>query len=281
MISVIRKRTRQISLGESDGGYHSFCSEDAFRGHGLLEMAERPAVCLLNLSKLPSETLELVITGHPVCVTLPRFLLHEVDVFITLPVPKTHVMTGVSLAFKNQWGCIPSAMRLQEHPDFDRKIVAINRVLNPQLVVFDGTYFLDGAGPMTGDAVKMDLLIAGDGPGTASAVACRVMGINPDSIAHHRVAKREGLFPNDLEEVEINTRPDPFCRRKFKMRRAFLDWISLAGFHNRTLSRIFWEMPSAGPLHALLYAIRRNPWIGRLLYGKAGPPPDSRPNTGT
>jgi uncharacterized protein (DUF362 family) len=279
VISVLRGRTQRIALGESDGGYHSFCAEDAFRGHGLPEMAQRLGVQLLNLSRLPAETLEMEIAGRPVRVTLPRFLLHEVEVFITLPVPKTHVMTGVSLAFKNQWGCIPSAMRLREHPEFDRKIVAINRVLHPRLAIFDGTYFLDGAGPMTGDAVKMDLLIAADGPGAASAVACKVMGIHPDSISHHRMARREGLFPADLGGVEINTPLDPFCRRQYKMRRAFLDWISLAGFHNRTLARLFWELPSAGPLHTLLYAIRRNPWMARLLYGKAGPPPDPKPGT--
>ena len=180
------------------------------------------------------------------------------------------------MAFKNQWGCIPSTMRLREHPDFDRKIVAINRALNPQLAILDGTYFLDGAGPLTGEPVKMDLLIAGDGPGAASAVACAVMGINPNSIAHLRVARREGLFPADLRAVEINTRLDPFCGRKFRMKRAVMDWISLAGFRNRGLSRIFWDWPTAGVLHNMLYAVRRNATVARLLYGGAGPPPDPK-----
>jgi uncharacterized protein (DUF362 family) len=280
VVSVLRDRTRRITLGESDGGYHSFRAEEAFSGHGLQDMAQQLGFQLVNLSRLPAETREVEVAGRSMRVTLPRFLLCEVDVFITLPVPKTHVMTGVSLALKNQWGCIPSTMRLREHAHFDRKIVAINRLLHPHLAVFDGTYFLDGAGPMTGDAIKMDLLIAGDTPGAASIVACKVMGIKPDSIAHHRMARREGLFPTSLGEVEINAPPDSFRWRKFKMRRAFLDWISLAGFHNRILGRIFWELPSAGLLHAFLYAVRRNAWVGRMLYGKAGPPPDPNPRGG-
>jgi uncharacterized protein (DUF362 family) len=277
VLAVVRERTKRISLGESDGGYHSFSADEAFRGHGLPAMAERMGVRLLNLSDLPAETLEMEIDGRPVSVTLPGFLLHEVDVFITLPVPKTHVMTGVSLAFKNQWGCIPSTMRLREHPDFDRKIVAINKALRPRLAVLDGTYFLDGAGPLTGEAVKMDLLIAADGPGAASAVACKVMGIDPAAIPHFRTARKEGLFPPDLLGVEINAPLDGFCGRKFKMKRAFMDWVSLAGFRNRILSRVFWDLPSAGPLHQFLYAVRRNGVVARLLYGEAGSPPDPKP----
>jgi len=61
-----------------------------------------------------------------VTVESPVFLLDEVDVFVILPVPKVHVMTRVSLGFKNQWGCQPGAMRLRDHPASAKKILAIN-----------------------------------------------------------------------------------------------------------------------------------------------------------
>jgi uncharacterized protein (DUF362 family) len=276
VLAVLRERTPRITLGESNGGYHSFAAEEAFRGHGLPALAEHYGIRLVNLSKLPAETLEMEIGGRAVAVTLPGLLLHEVDVFLTLPVPKARVMTGVSLAFKNQWGCISSTMRLREHPEFDRKIIAINKALRSQLAILDGMYFLDGAGPLTGEAVKRNLLIAADGPGAASAVACRIMGISPESIAHFRIAEREGLFPMDLRGVVFNASPDEFRGRTFRMKRAVMDWISLAGFRNRILSRIFWDLPSAGPLHGLLYALRRNGAVARLLYGKAGPPPNPK-----
>ena len=35
LVEVLRDRTRDITIGESDGGYNSFKVADAFGGHGL------------------------------------------------------------------------------------------------------------------------------------------------------------------------------------------------------------------------------------------------------
>lgn len=276
LVAVLRKRTKYISVGESDGGYHSYDAEETFRGHNLNELQEKYGIHVVNLTDEPSETHTMIIAGQAVSVTLSKCLLHETDVFITMPVPKTHVMTGVSLAFKNQWGCVPSTMRLREHYAFDRKIIAINKLLHPKLTILDGTYFLDGAGPMTGDVIPMHLLIAGDDPGATSAVACQVMGINPMSIRHQRIARREQMFPKSIREITLNTQIEPFISHRFQMKRAFLDYVSLVGFRSRFFTYLFWESALAGPLHKFLFAVRRNLLIQRFLYGKAGMPPEPK-----
>ncbi len=51
-------------------------------------------------------------------VKLPAALVEACDSFITVPVPKVHVMTNVSLGFKNQWGCLPDVKRLRDHYRF-------------------------------------------------------------------------------------------------------------------------------------------------------------------
>jgi uncharacterized protein (DUF362 family) len=273
VVAALKGRTDHITVGESEGGYHSYHAEEAFQGHGLYDLQSRYGIQVVNLSAGPARTLRVPLGSRLVEVTLPELLLDEVDVFITLPVPKTHVMTGVSLAFKNQWGCIPSPMRLLEHAEFERKVIAINQVLKPRLAIFDGTYFLDGAGPMTGDVVPMGLLIAGDDIGAASLVACQVMQINPWTIRHFRLARQHGMFPASLQEVELNAPLQPFQVRQFKMKRALLDWISLLGFRSAFFGRLFWSSATAGPLHDLLFAVRRIPLFERLLYGPAGSPP--------
>jgi uncharacterized protein (DUF362 family) len=274
LVAVLKQRTDHITVGESEGGYHSYHAEEAFQGHALYDLKQRYGIQVVNLSALPAETAVATVSGREVQVTLPSLLLHEVDIFITMPVPKTHVMTGVSLAFKNQWGCLPSPMRLMEHPDFDRKIIAINRLLKPKLAILDGTYFLDGAGPMTGEVVPMGLLIASDDIGAASAATCATMRIPPFSIRHFRLARQENMFPDSLKEVELNVPLEPFNVRQFKMKRAFLDWVSLLGFRSHFFTRLFWISSTAGPLHEFLYAVRRIPFIERWLYGPAGSPPE-------
>lgn len=149
----------------------------------------------MNLCKTKSEIAEIKLGSKKVQVLLPSLLLHDVDVFITIPVPKVHAMTGVSLAFKNQWGCIPDVMRLRNHSDFCEKIVAINKLLNPQIVVHDGTYFLDKNGPMGGEPVRMNLIMVTNDIGTGDFACCKIMGIEPFTIKHFRIAYKNRFFP--------------------------------------------------------------------------------------
>ncbi len=145
-VSALRAWTEDLTIGESDGGYHSFRAEEAFASHGVYGLRDRYGVKVVNLSTLPVVRRALKVAGRDVSVELPRLLLEEVDVFVTLPVPKVHAMTRVSLGYKNQWGCQPGTMRLRNHPEFARKIVAINRLIRPRLALYDGTYFLDLTG---------------------------------------------------------------------------------------------------------------------------------------
>jgi uncharacterized protein (DUF362 family) len=207
-----------------------------------------------------------------VTITLPNLLLREVDVFLSLPVPKVHVMTGVSLGFKNQWGCIPSTYRLKDHPAFDLKIVAINRRLNPR-VIMDGTYFLDGAGPLTGEPVRTNLILAGDSAGAADSICCQVMRIQTFSIPHLRLARQEGLLPDAVSEIDVNHPVEIFSSRRFVSRRALIDWISLLGFRSRIATWLFWFSPLARALHMGLQAATSIPWLEKCIYGKAGSPP--------
>jgi len=270
---VLKERTDQIIFGESDGGYHAYDIEEAFEGHQLYALRDKYGVGVVNLTDQPSENVEGIIGGKRVIVNLPSLLLHGIDVFITMPVPKTHVMTKVSLAFKNQWGCIPSPMRLREHYDFDHKIILINKLLKPRLAIMDGTHFLSGAGPMTGNVIGMNLLIVGDDIGVTSSITCEIMGFSFNSIRHFKVAKREGLFPQNHEEVITNIPISQFMTYQFVMKRALLDWVSLIGFRSKFFTNLFWDSSFGYALHKFLFLVRKNPKIERILYGKAGQPP--------
>jgi uncharacterized protein (DUF362 family) len=270
MVKLLTSRTSHVIVGESDGGYHSFKAEEAFLNHGLYEMAKKYNFDVVNLSRVPSEKVKVHIGSRQIELELPSMLLHEIDVFVTLPVPKVHVMTGVSLAFKNQWGCIPQTMRLRNHSEFDEKVIGINKLLNPRIVVFDGTYFLDLNGPMIGEAVPMNLLIVGDDPGASSLVCCEIMNLDPWEIRHFRLAQREGLMPGSLEEVILNQDISPFKFHHFHLERTLLNWVALLGFRHSLALSLFYDSKFGDLLHKILYFIRRNPIVARLLYGKFG-----------
>jgi uncharacterized protein (DUF362 family) len=271
-VEVLRERTPHIIVGESNGGYHTFPAEEAFESHGLNDLAKRFGIDVVNLSLCDAETVTGAVGGREVEVQLPKLLLHDIDVFITLPVPKVHTNTTVSLGFKNQWGCIPSPMRLRQHAQFDDKIILINRVLKPRMAIFDATYMLDRNGPMIGDPVKMDLVIASDDAGAGSLACCEIMRIDPWSVKHHRVARREGMIPAGLDQVILNQPIERFQRRRFRVRRNVVNWASYAAFHSEMLTHLFYDSKTADWFHRSLYSARRNQFVGRLLYGSLGPP---------
>lgn len=270
VIVTLIKRTQNITVGESEGGQACFQAEDAFESHGLYGLEQEYGVHVVNLSRDKQEIVKTTIGGKSVSIELPRILLHEVDVFITLPVPKIHAMTVASLGFKNQWGCLGDKMRVTQHPRFNPMVLAINKILNPKICIFDGTYFLDKTGPMTGEAVPMNLVIVGNDVGAASLACCEIMGLDPMSVPHHRLALAEGMFPSSTISIEFNHRPSDFAQRKFRLKRAAINYIHLAAFKSRILNHFFYNSQFAETMHELLWIIRRNSIVKRILYGKYG-----------
>ena len=117
----------------------------------------------------------------------------------------------------------------------------------------------------------MGMIIAGDDVGATSRVCCEIMNVDPHTVPHLRLAAAEGLFPASLHGVEINQSIAPFAGRRFRLRRAPINYVHLAAFHNRSLNRLFYDSVLADRLHEILWAIRRQPLIKRVLYGRFGP----------
>ncbi len=263
--------TSNITVGESEGGQACFQAEDAFEQHGLYDLAAEYGIRVVNLSHDHQEQVTTVVAGRPVSVALPRLLLHDVDVFITVPVPKMHALTVASLGFKNQWGCLGDKMRVTQHPQFDRAIIAINRLVKTRFCIFDGTHVLDYTGPLMGEPVPMNLIVAGDDVGAASLACCAVMKLDPMSVPHHRVARREGMFPDSLAAVTCNRDPRELADRQFRLKRSSINYIQLAAFRTTWINRMFYDSTVADFLHEVLWFIRKNPFVSRLLYGRFGP----------
>jgi uncharacterized protein (DUF362 family) len=87
-------------------------------------------------------------------------------------------MTGISLSYKNQWGCIPDMMRLRLHCDFNEIIGPLNRLLKVGLAIVDGAYGLTKNGPIAeGEVVQPGWLVMSRHPGAADRVASHLMGL--------------------------------------------------------------------------------------------------------
>lgn len=223
---VLQTRTHDITLVEAHAYRHP--AEEAFQVCGIYDIAERTGVEIVNLSKQPCRD-----AGNPLLGPLPEILL-DADVFITMPVIKTHALTYFTGALKNQWGCIPRYDRIALHWALDELIVELHRILKPKLCIMDGIIGVEGRGPTNGKPRELGIVLGSTDAVALDATAMRLVGLDPIRARHVVLAYKAGLgeFGEDEIEVDSDIEPDwePF-------EPAELDWA--VAWMNR-LSKYAW-----------------------------------------
>jgi len=103
-------------------------------------------------------------------------LPQEVDYMITLPVTKTHIIAGYTMALKNTVGLIHPRSRNLLHSragrQFGAMLAEINLALPADFVVMDGTRAFITRGPSHGQLREPNLILA-----TSDLVAADVVGL--------------------------------------------------------------------------------------------------------
>lgn len=208
------------------------------------------------MSFVPSRSVSCQIGGKTLSVPLPSFLLEEADLFVSMPVPKVHSNTIVSLALKNQWGLIQEpALRLKLHPFFKEVIYEINKALPRTIAIVDGKFGLNRNGPLRGDVVKLDWILISDSLFVTDLAVSDLIGFDWRTIPYLRYAfEQEGI--RSLEGVEFNRDYRDFRKDKFFLRRQWTDYPGLVTFNSRFLAYLGYESILAKPLHWLLYRFR-------------------------
>ena len=258
-VRILTQHTNCLAIVEADGGYGAWAAEEAFAGHNLYSIADEFGVEVVNLCNEEREPIFFDSGGKTYRVPLPVRLLRETDLLVSMPVPKVHCMTVLSLSYKNQWGCIPDKMRLRSHFIFNDAIVAINKALRP-MVLADGTYFLNGNGPMEGEPVRMDLVIAATNAGAFDRYVSELMGFPWQKVPHLNRAVNVGDMPSRIEDITFNVHPSEASTYKFRLERTSRNWVALAGFRSRFLTWFLYESWFGRVvLHGVLYAIAGKP----------------------
>jgi uncharacterized protein (DUF362 family) len=249
LLGHLRHRAGRLYVGESNGG--TFAAEEGFNKHGLPEVCRKHGAELVNLSKKPAAMIHDVINGRSIEIEVSKFLLDEVDVFITMPVLKTHVVTRVTLGLKNQWGCIPTNMRLLYHHILDWGIVALNRAYAPQIIVLDGTYAMDKRGPLEGEAVPAGWFAVSDDIVALDSVGCHLLGVEARSVRHIRFAEQEGLGTADLRQIQSNQPlPPPIIQSVIEPN--LMDKIAIFLYKRKNFSKLVFDSPLTGLLYKVI-----------------------------
>ncbi len=164
---------------------------------------------------------KVVRVKNPAGTVLPRMSVYkpalEADVLINLPVMKTHDQTGVTLSLKNLKGLLSDSSKKKMHRRaLFQGIPEIAAFFNPSLSILDGIYAQEGVGPVYGDPLEMDLLIASRDMVALDTVAGLIMGYQPEEVPATLLAAKMGLGTADLRKIEIAGLPWESVRRRFK-----------------------------------------------------------------
>lgn len=212
---VVRERSSRITIVESDGA--RYAAEAAFENNGVYSLAKELDLKVVNLSKD-----ELVEMPDPRLrgFGMARTWL-EADVFVTLPVLKTHATTVFTGSLKNQWGCIPRYDRILLHKYLHELIAEINKTRPVTLALMDGLVGMQGRGPINGYPINLNVLLASCDPVALDATAMRLIGLQPIEAKHLACAERLGLGRLSAESIEVS---GPFENLMTEVEPALEDW---------------------------------------------------------
>jgi uncharacterized protein (DUF362 family) len=125
------------------------------------------------------------------------------DFFVNVPKFKAHPWTTVTFSMKNYIGLQDDRHRLIDHDHrLGEKIADLQHVIQPQFICIDG--IVAGQGRMlTPKPFDLQLVIMGNNQVAFDSVCSAILGLDPRSIEHIRLAEERGFGTTDLAEIAV------------------------------------------------------------------------------
>ena len=195
--------SKEIIIAEGSGWGET---GDAFRDLGYEEVARRYGVQLVDLNQ---DRYEIRRSKQTMVLNEIEFPLTLIDCYlISVATLKTHSLTKITLSLKNMLGAtigerIAAAKKRRFHRlGLDESIIDLALYKKPNLAIIDGREACLG-GELGGGAKRFDLMIFSEDPVAADAVGAKILGYDPTSIPHLKLAQERGLGMADLSAIEV------------------------------------------------------------------------------
>jgi len=128
----------------------------------------------------------------------------DADVFINVPIAKTHGSARLTLGMKNLMGIIQDRGSWHRSGDLHQCIADFVTAVKPHLTVIDAIRILASGGPKgPGRVEQKDTIIASTDIVAADAYATTLFGLNPNDAPHIIKAAELGVGVADLKKVKI------------------------------------------------------------------------------
>jgi len=133
----------------------------------------------------------------------------EADVYISVPKMKTHGLTMISGAMKNNYGLLAGAQKSWFHyysgdpKRFARVVVELFRMRPPDLVIMDAILAMEGYGPASPETRWVNKILAATDAVALDTVEAKIVGYSVADVPYLMIARELGLGETDINSVEI------------------------------------------------------------------------------
>ena len=209
MVNVLEEKGfEDIIIGEGPGLGVEENRIFNLSGYGRLNTKE--GVRFLNLNKVERVKLKWKYGT----LKVPKILI-EADLYVNLPKMKTHSLTVVTLAMKNQKGVLSNADKKRFHQlGLHEPIVELAKVVKPDLIVVDAVEAMEGEGPLGGKKKKVGVLVIGTNLLEVDMACCEIMDIDYEKVEHIKGATKQNIGPEKPTLTGVNVEK---VKTSFKM----------------------------------------------------------------
>jgi uncharacterized protein (DUF362 family) len=125
------------------------------------------------------------------------------DFFVNMPKFKAHPWTTITFSLKNYIGIQDDRHRLIDHDHkLNEKIADLQHIIQPQFIAIDAITAGEGR-MLTPTPFPLGLIIMGNSQVAFDAVCAAIIGLDPRSVDHVRLAEDYGFGTTDLAKIAI------------------------------------------------------------------------------
>ena len=175
----------------------------AFREAGYGPMFDRTGAKRICFEEVPQVEVRYTHEGRLRDYVFTPEPVARADFFVNCPKMKAHPWTTVTFSMKNYIGIQDDRHRLIDHDHaLNRKVADLQYIIQPQLVVMDA--IIAGEGRMlTPIPRNMNLLVLGNNQVAVDSVCCAIIGLDPKTVDHIRLAHERGFGPIDVAKISV------------------------------------------------------------------------------
>lgn len=194
-------RVRELAVGERCG--ITVPTRASYDGAGYYPMFKRTGVKHYHFEEEPQVEIRYTHEGRLRDYVFTPEPVAKADFFVNCPKFKSHPWTTVTFSMKNYIGIQDDRHRLIDHDHrLNEKVADLQYIIQPQFIAIDAITAGEGR-MLTPIPFDLGLVIMGNCQVAFDSVCCEIIGVDPSTVEHVRLAAERGFGPMKLADIEI------------------------------------------------------------------------------